>query len=76
MWQAWERGEKCKVFWREHPKERDHSVDEGVNGRMGSEWILRRLAGGVEWIQLAQNRDRWSALVNTVTNLRFLAPRT
>jgi hypothetical protein len=25
---------------------------------MGSEWILRRLAGGVWWIQLAQNRDR------------------
>jgi hypothetical protein len=24
---------------------------------LGSEWILGRLAGGVEWIQLAQNRD-------------------
>jgi hypothetical protein len=28
---------------------RDHSEDEGVGGRMGSEWILGRLAWGV-WI--------------------------
>jgi hypothetical protein len=26
--------------------------------------------GGVEWIQLAQDRDRWRALVNTVMNHR------
>jgi hypothetical protein len=25
--------------------------------------------GSVEWIQLAQDRDRWWALVNTVMNL-------
>jgi hypothetical protein len=32
--------------------------------------------GGVQWIQLAQDRDRWRAVVNTVTNLRILAPRS
>jgi hypothetical protein len=26
--------------------------------------------GGMDWIDLAQNRDQWMALVNTVTNLR------
>jgi hypothetical protein len=31
--------------------------------------------GSVDWIQLAQDRDRWRALVNTVMNLRVLAPR-
>jgi hypothetical protein len=47
MWHAWQRTEKCKRFWWESPKERDHSEDQGVDGRMGSELILRRLAGGM-----------------------------
>jgi hypothetical protein len=31
-------------------KERDHLEDQGVDGKMGSEWILGRLAWGV-WIR-------------------------
>jgi hypothetical protein len=30
----------------------------------------------IQWIQLAQDRDRWRALVNTAMNLRVLAPRS
>jgi hypothetical protein len=26
--------------------------------------------GGVDWIDLAEDRDQWRALVNTVMNLR------
>jgi hypothetical protein len=32
--------------------------------------------GSVDWIQLAQDRDRWRALVNTAMNLRVLTPRS
>jgi hypothetical protein len=32
--------------------------------------------GSVEWIQLARDRDWWQAIVNTVMNLRVLAPWT
>jgi hypothetical protein len=31
---------------------------------------------GVEWIHLAQDRDRWRTVVNAVMNLRVLAPRS
>jgi hypothetical protein len=32
--------------------------------------------GSVELIQLVQDRDQWRALVNTVMNLRVLAPQS
>jgi hypothetical protein len=68
-------GRKCgqKVvqgFGGRSHKERDHLEDRGIDGRMGSEWILERLAGGcVDWIKLAQDRDQCQTLVNTVINL-------
>jgi hypothetical protein len=41
-------GEEIKLYtvWVGSPKERDHSIDRGVNRRIGSEWILGRLVGG------------------------------
>jgi hypothetical protein len=48
-----------------------------VGGKMGSEWIVGKLAwGGVNWIRLAQDRGRWRAVVSAVMNLRVLAPRS
>jgi hypothetical protein len=38
-----------KVLVERGKKERDHWEDQGVCGKMGSEWILGRLAWGV-WI--------------------------
>jgi hypothetical protein len=32
--------------------------------------------GGVEWIHLVQERERWRAVVNAVMNLRVLAPQS
>jgi hypothetical protein len=48
--------------------------DQGVGGKMGSEWILGRLAWGLDWIRLAEVRDR--AVVTAVMNLGVLAPRS
>jgi hypothetical protein len=55
---------------------KNHLKDQGVDGRMGSKWTLGSSVGGVEWIHLAQDRDRWRAVVNAVMNLRVLAPRS
>jgi hypothetical protein len=56
MWHAWERRGMCTKFWWEGQKERYHLEDQGVDGRMGSERILERLAGGVyigsSWLRI------------------------
>jgi hypothetical protein len=44
--------------------------DPGVDGRVILKWIFERLDGGIDWIDLAQDRDMWRALVNAVMNLR------
>ena len=44
--------------------------DPGVDGRIILKLIFERLDGGIDWIGLAQDMDRWWALVNTVMNLR------
>jgi hypothetical protein len=46
-------------------------VDLGVDGRTILRWIFRKWdVGCVDWIQLAQDRDKCRALVNAVMDLR------
>jgi hypothetical protein len=39
MWHAWEIRGKFTRFWWESQRERDHLKDQGIDGRLGSEWI-------------------------------------
>jgi hypothetical protein len=41
-----------------------------VDGRIILKWIFRKWDGGMDWIDLAQDSDRWRSLINTVIKLR------
>jgi hypothetical protein len=64
------RGEVRTGFWWGNVRERDHLEDRGVNRRIILRWILRKWVGGMDWIDLAQDRGRWRAVVNAVMKLR------
>ena len=51
-------------------RERDHMEEPGVDLSIILSWISRKWNGGMDWIDLAQDRDRWRALVNAVMNFR------
>ena len=53
-------------FWWRHLRERDHLEDPGVDWRI----ILRSVFTKMDWIKLAQYRDRWRVLVNEVLSPR------
>ena len=60
------------MFWWGKPKEKYQLEDTGIDGRMILRWIFRKWdggGGGMCWIDLAQDRDRWRQLVNAVMNL-------
>jgi hypothetical protein len=70
MWRVWRRREECTGCWWENLRERGHWGDPDVDGRIILRWIFRKFEGVGDWMVLAQDRDRWRALVSTVKNLR------
>jgi hypothetical protein len=46
-------------------------------GEDGIRMDVREIGGGsIDWIELAQDRDRWRAVVSAVMNLRVLSPQS
>jgi hypothetical protein len=59
-------------YWWEIQKEGDHWEDQDVGGVDNIKMDLREIGwDGMDWINLAEDRDQWRALVNAVINLRL-----
>jgi hypothetical protein len=58
-------------FWWGNLRETDYLEDSSVDCRIILKWIFRKRDGGMDWIALAQDKDRWRALVHAVMNFRF-----
>ena len=57
-------------FRWENLRERDHLEDPDVDGRIILRYLQEVGCEGMDWIDVAQDRDRWEALVNAVMNLQ------
>jgi hypothetical protein len=58
-------------FWWGDLRERDNLEDLGVRWENNIKINPQEVGwGGMDWIDLAQDRNRWRALVNAVMNLQ------
>ena len=71
MWRVWGRVEGCTGFWWGNLRERDQLGRPRRRWEDNIKMDLQEVGGGCEdWMELAQDRDRWRALVSMVMNLR------
>jgi hypothetical protein len=61
--------ERCILVLWEDLRERDNLEDLGRDGRIIKMDLHDVRLGGLDWIDLAQDRKEWRALVNSVMNL-------
>jgi hypothetical protein len=52
------------------PEEKKPFEKPKIDGRIILKWTFRKWDGGMDWIDLAQDRDICRALVNAVKNFR------
>jgi hypothetical protein len=65
-----ERRSSCRILV-ENLRDRRHLEDPGVNGRIILKWFLEKWDGGINWIDLTWDWDRWRPFVNAVMNFRI-----
>jgi hypothetical protein len=46
-------------FWWGNLREINHLEDPSIDGGIILRWMFRKWDGGMIWIDLAQDRDRW-----------------
>ena len=64
------RGEAYTGFWWGKPEERRPLGRPRRRWEVNIKMDLQEVGcGGMDWIELAQNRDKWRALVNAVMKL-------
>jgi len=50
-----------EFWWGSLREKRDYLKDQRVDRRIILNWIFRKWDRGIDWIDLAQNRDTWRA---------------
>jgi len=58
-------------FWLGDLTEGEQLKDLGTDRRIILKWISKKWDRCIDWIDLAQDRDRWRALVNVIMSLWF-----
>ena len=60
IWHAWkgEGGEARTEIWCGKLSDRGHLENLGVDDRVILQWILMKLDGGADWVELVQDRDK------------------
>jgi len=61
----------CRGCWWGSLRERGHWGDQDVDGEDNIKMDLQEVGEGRgDWMELAQDRDRWRAVVGTVRDFR------
>jgi hypothetical protein len=75
MWHAWGRTDMRAGLWWGNLKVRDKLCERGLRWEESDKTDLKeRRWKIVDWINMARDRQKWGAVVNTVTNFGVIKP--